>query len=85
MIGHLGHFCLEYFVQSCTQWTLRYILGPIWVIFDIYHFLMIPGPFECVQKMGAQKISFLNKGVIVTHLIDLDLGGQVPRLSHGPI
>ena len=29
--------------------------------------------------------SFLDEGAIVTHLIELVLGGQVPRLNHGPI
>ena len=29
--------------------------------------------------------SFLDEGVIVTPLINLVLGGEVPRLNHGPI
>ena len=33
----------------------------------------------------SENQSFLDEGVIVTYLIDLVLGGQVPRLSHGPI
>ena len=33
----------------------------------------------------SENQSFLDEGTIVTHLIDLVLGGQVPRLSHGPI
>ena len=33
----------------------------------------------------SENQSFLNEGAIVTNLIDLVLGGQVPRLSHGPI
>ena len=33
----------------------------------------------------SENQSFLNEGAIVTPLIDLVLGGQVPRLSHGPI
>ena len=33
----------------------------------------------------SENQSFLDEGAIVTHLIDLVLGGQVPRLSHGPI
>ena len=32
-IGHLGHFLLEFLCQILTQGTLRYILGPILVIF----------------------------------------------------
>ena len=31
----------------------------------------------------SENQSFLNEGAIITHLIDLVLGGQVPRLSHG--
>ena len=37
-IGHLGHFPLDILGQFWTQWTLRHILGPILVIFDICHF-----------------------------------------------
>ena len=33
----------------------------------------------------SENQSFLDEGAIVTHLINLVLGGQVPRLSHGPI
>ena len=33
----------------------------------------------------SENQSFLDEGAIVTHRIDLVLGGQVPRLSHGPI
>ena len=39
MIGHLGHFLLDFFGQIWTQGTLRHILGPILVIFEICHFL----------------------------------------------
>ena len=35
--------------------------------------------------MVSENQSFLDEGAIVTHLFDLVLGGQVPRLSHGPI
>ena len=45
------------FGQIWTQWTLRHILGPILVNFDICHFLMILGPFEYFQKMGALRKS----------------------------
>ena len=62
MIGNLGHFLLDFFSQIWTQWTLRHILIPILVIFDICHFLTIPGPFEYFQKMGA--LSFLDEGAI---------------------
>ena len=33
MIGHLGHFLLDFLAQIWTQGTLRHILGPILVIF----------------------------------------------------
>ena len=39
MIGHLGHFLLDFFSQIWTQGTLRYILGPSLAIFEKCHFL----------------------------------------------
>ena len=33
----------------------------------------------------SENQSFLDEGAIVTHLIELVLGGQVPRLNHGSI
>ena len=47
--------------QIWTQWTLRHIIGPILVIFDICHFLTIPEPFEYF----LENQSFLNEGVII--------------------
>ena len=44
--------CLEFLSQIWTQWTLKHILGPILVIFDICPFLTIPGLFGYFQKMG---------------------------------
>ena len=86
MIGHLGHFLWDFFGQIWTQGALRHILGPILVIFEICHFLTIPGPFEYFSENGwSQKISFLDEGAIITPLIGLVLGGEVPRLNHGPI
>ena len=35
--------------------------------------------------MVSENQSFLNEGAIVTPLIGLVLGGEVPRLNHGPI
>ena len=68
-IGHLGHFLLDFLGQNWTQGTLRHILGPILVIFEICQFLTIPGPFEYFSENGwSQKISFLDEGVIVTPL-----------------
>ena len=57
MIGHLGHFLLEFLAQIWTQRTLRHTLGPILVIFEICEFLMIPGTFENFSENGwSQKI-----------------------------
>ena len=56
-IGHFGHFLLDFFGQIWTQGTLRHILGPILVIFEIYQFLTIPGLFEYFSENGwSQKI-----------------------------
>ena len=52
MIGHLGHFLLDFLGQTWTQGTLRHILGPIVVIFEICQFLTIPGPFEYFSENG---------------------------------
>ena len=57
MIDHLGHFLLDFLGQILTQGTLRHILGPILVIFEICQFLTIPGPFEYFSENGwSQKI-----------------------------
>ena len=52
IIGHLGHFLLDFLAQIWTQGTLRHILGPILVIFEICQFLMIRGPFEYFSENG---------------------------------
>ena len=45
------------FGQIWTHGTLRHILGPILVIFEICQFLTIPGPFEYFSENGwFQKI-----------------------------
>ena len=46
MICHLGHFLLDFYFQIWIHGTLRHILGPVLVIFEICHFLRIPRPFE---------------------------------------
>ena len=56
-IGHLGHFLLDFLAQILTQRTLRHILGPILVIFEICHFLVIPGHLSTFQKMGGVRKS----------------------------
>ena len=69
-IGHLGHFLLDFLAQIWIQGTLRHILRPILIIFEICHFLVIPGPFEYFSENGwSQKNqSFLDEGVIITPL-----------------
>ena len=71
MIGHLGHFLLDFLAQMWTQGTLRHILGPILVIFEICQFLTIPGPFEYFSENGvvSENQSFLDEGAIVTPLL----------------
>ena len=65
-IGHLGYFLLDFFGQIWTQGTLRHIVGPIMIIFEMFQFLMILGPFEFFSENGwSQKISFLNEVAIV--------------------
>ena len=57
LIGHLGHFLLNFLPQIWAQGTLRHILGPILVIFEICQFLTIPGLFEYFSENGwSQKI-----------------------------
>ena len=83
-IGHLEHFLLDFFGQIWTQGTLRHLLEPILVIFEICHFLTIPGLFEYFSENGcSQKIKvFSIEGVIIHPLIGLVL---VSRLHDGPI
>ena len=62
MIGHVGHFLLDFLAQIWTQRTLKHILGPILVIFEICQFLMIPGPFEYFsENWWSQKITFYSE------------------------
>ena len=87
MIGHLGHFLLDFFAQIWTHGTLRHILGSILVIFEICQFLTIQGTFQYFFRkwVVSENQSFLDEGVIIWALISLVLGGKVPRLNHGPI
>ena len=86
MIGHLGHFLLDFWAQIWTQGTLRLILGPILVIFEICQFLMIPGPFEYFSENGwSQKIKVFSMKERSLPPYWFSLGGEVPRLNHGPI
>ena len=60
------------FGSNLEQGTLRHILGPIVVIFEIRQFLMIPGPFEYFSENGcSQKIKvFLMKEQLLPPLLD---------------
>ena len=49
-------FC-TFLGQIWTQRTLRHMLGPILVIFEICHFWVIPGPFEYFSEMGGLRKS----------------------------
>ena len=52
-----GTLPLDFLGQIWPQGTLRHILGTILVIFEIYHFLAIPGTFEYFSENGcSQKI-----------------------------
>ena len=86
-IGHLGHLLLDFFAQIWPRGTLRHILGPILVIFEICQFLVNPGLFEYFSENGwSQKIKvFSMKEGLLAPLISLVLGGEVPRLNDGPI
>ena len=57
-IGHLN-WPFGIFGQIWAQGTLRDILGPILVIFEMCHFLTVPGPFEYFSENGAlRKLKF---------------------------
>ena len=86
MIGHFGHFLLDFLAQIWTQGTLRHILGPNSGHFEICQILTISGPFEYFSENGwSQKIKvFSMKEQSLPHYL-LVLGGEVPRLNHGPI
>ena len=85
-IGHLGHFLLDFFAQIWTQGTLRHILGPILVVFQICHFLAIPGLFEYFQKMGGvTKSHFTRKRMAHTQIFRFSFRRRDSRLNHGPI
>ena len=55
--GQYSTLAPDFLAQIWTQGTLRHILGPILVIFEICQFLTIPGPFEYFSENGcSQKI-----------------------------
>ena len=86
MIGHLGTLPFGLFGSNLDTRDLETYPRTYSGHFDICQFLMIPGPFEYFSENGwSQKIKvFLMKEQSLP-LIDLVLGGEVPRLNHGPI
>ena len=78
MIGHLVHFLLDFFAQIWTKGTLRDILGPILVIFEICQFLMIPGPFEYLPENGWSQKNFTQKQMAHTWIFRFGLRRRDP-------
>ena len=70
MIGHLGHFLLDFLAQIWTQGTLRHILGPILVIFrNMSIFDDSRAILVLFRKwVISENQSFLNEGAIITPL-----------------
>ena len=88
MIGHLGHFLLDFFGQIWTQGTLRHILGTIMVIFEICHFLTIPGPFEYFSENGwSQKIKvfLMKEQLLAPYQFRFSFRRAGPKINHGSI
>ena len=50
---------------------LKNILGPDLVIFEICHFMMIPGSFKYSEKDPLRKSQFSHEGTMINHLDDL--------------
>ena len=74
------------FCSIWTQRTLRHMLGPILVIFEICQFLTIPGPFEYFSENGwSQKIKVFSMKERSLPPYRFSFRGEVPRLNHGPI
>ena len=70
-IGHLGHFLLDFLGQIWTQGTLRHILGPILVTFEICP-IFNDSRAICVlfrKWVVSENQSFLDEGVIITPLL----------------
>ena len=86
-LGNLGHFPLTFLCQIWSQDSLRHVLGPHEVHFDICQFLATPGPFEYFgQKQGSSESQcLLHEGATGHQSVLGVLGGQVPRLYGGTI
>ena len=78
----IGIFC-----QIWSQDSLRHLLGPLLVNFDICQFLVTLGPFECFDFLKTPDFGqfFLNEGVTGHQSILGVLGGQLPMLYGGTI
>ena len=78
---------MTFFCQIWSQDSLRHLLGPLEVHFDICQFLPTPGPFEYFgQKQGSSESQcLLDEGATGRQSVLGVLGGQVPRLYGGTI
>ena len=78
---------MEFFCQIWSQDSLRHLLGPLLVHFDICQFLATPGTFQYFgQNQGSSENRFfLDEGATVHQSVLGVLGGQVPRLYGGKI
>ena len=78
---------MTFLCQIWSQDSLRHLLGPHEVHFDICQFLATPGPFEYFgQKQGSSESQcFLDEGGTGRESVLGVLGGQVPRLYGGTI
>ena len=78
---------MTFFCQIWSQDSLRHLLGPPEVHFDICQFLATPGLFEYFgQKQGSSESQcFLDEGATGRQSVLGFVGGQVPRLYGGTI
>ena len=79
---------LKLFGEIWTQGTIRHILGPVLVIFEICHFLTIPEPFEWVlfRKWVLSENQFSRwRSDCYPSPFWFSFRRTGPRLNHGPI
>ena len=78
---------MTFLCQIWSQDSLRHLLGPHEVHFDICQFLATPGLFKYFgQKQGSSESQcFLDEGAMGRQSVLGVLGGQVPRLYGGTI
>ena len=80
-----GTLPIDIFCQIWSQDSLRHLLGPHEVNFDICQFLATPGLFEYFgQNQGSlESQCFLDEGAMGGESVLRVVGGQVPRLYGG--